>query len=148
MHLVTPNDRRRWRGFAGYPHAVTSEGQRPVAPRNRPGLTACSLCAGETLGERDALPGGQLTRLRRLAEDGAADLTLSECLDECERGDVVVVRPTGAARRRGARPVWFERLAGDELTDELAGWLRGGAAGAAPVPDALRDHVIDRAGEE
>lgn len=126
---------------------MTSDGQQPATARNRPGLTACSLCAGETLGERDPLAGGQLTRLRRLAEDGVANLTLSECLDECERGDVVVVRPTGAARRRGERPVWFERLAGDELTDELAGWLRACAVGKAPVPGALEAHVIDRGGE-
>lgn len=127
---------------------MTSDGLGPAAPRTRPGLTACSLCAGETLGDRDALAGGQLTRLRRLADDGVVRLALSECLDECNLGDVVVVRPSGAARRRGGRPVWFERLAGDELTDELAGWLRAGAVGAAPVPMALEGHVIDRGEKE
>lgn len=115
----------------------------PAPVPTSPGLTACSLCAGETLAGRDPHPGGQLARLRRLEQDGVARLTLSECLDECERGDVVVARPL-RRRHRGARPVWFERLAGDELTDALAEWLRAGGPGAAPVPDALRPFVIDR----
>ncbi len=110
----------------------------------RPGLTACSLCVGEMLGARDAYPGGQLARLRALADSGVADLTLSECLDECERGDVVVARPTPTGRRLGGRPAWFERLAGDTLTAELAGWLDGGGPGVSPPPDALRAHQIQR----
>ncbi|MBX9243601.1 hypothetical protein ICW40_02135 [Actinotalea ferrariae] len=111
-----------------------------------PGLTACSLCAGETLGERDTEAGGQLQRLERLDDSGVARLTTVECLDECERGDVVVARPTGANRRAGARPVWFERLAGDEATDELADWLRSGGPGATELPDGLADNVIKRSG--
>lgn len=109
-----------------------------------PGLTACSLCAGETLGRDDPMPGGQMARLRAVAERGAARLTLVECLDECERGDVVVARPSGACRRAGAGPVWFERLAGDRRTESLEGWLRAGGPGAQPVPPELSEHVIDR----
>ncbi|MBC7292266.1 MAG: hypothetical protein H5T83_13155 [Actinotalea sp.] len=115
--------------------------REPVAV---PGLTACSLCAGETLGEADAADGGQLARLQRLAEDGVARLTLVECLDECERGDVVVARPTGACRRAGAAPVWFEQLAGDDATAHLARWLGAGGPGAEPLPAALEDNVIHR----
>lgn len=109
-----------------------------------PGLTACSLCAGETLGAGDT-DGGQLARLHGLADDGVARLTLVECLDQCERGDVVVARPTARCRRAGARAVWFERLAGDDATAELAAWLRLGGPGAAPVPEPLLGHVIERA---
>ncbi|MBO3103398.1 hypothetical protein [Cellulomonas fengjieae] len=110
-----------------------------------PGLTACSLCAGETLDGTDPLPGGQAERLRRLADTGAARLTWVECLDECERGDVVVARPAGRCRRAGAAPVWFERLAGEDLTSSLGTWLRAGGPGAAPVPSALGGLVVDRA---
>lgn len=127
---------------------MTDEPRTNSGTFDRPGLTACSLCAGETLGDSDPLAGGQLTRLRRLAVDGLAGLRLSECLDACERGDVVVVRPTRAARRRGARPVWFERLAGDEPTEALRAWLHDGAVGAAPVPEPLRALLIDRQGAE
>lgn len=109
-----------------------------------PGLTACALCAGETLGHRDPLPGGQAERLRRLADDGVARLTLVDCLDECERGDVVVARPTAGCRRSGATPVWFERLAGDDATAELESWLRAGGPGRAPLPPALEPHALER----
>jgi len=127
------------------PVPADSDAQPPA--RDVPGLTACALCAGETLGATDPLPGGQLARLRSLADAGAARLTLVECLDECERGDVVVARPTGASRRSGARPVWFERLAGTAATAELTAWLRAGGPGRAPVPDTLRGFVIPRDGD-
>jgi (2Fe-2S) ferredoxin len=97
------------------------------------------------LGDRDPLPGGQLARLRRLEADGVARLTLSECLDECERGDVVVARPTAVARGTAGRPVWFERLAGDEPTATLCRWLGEGGPGAVPLPEALGPYVIGRA---
>ncbi|WP_235977969.1 hypothetical protein [Flavimobilis rhizosphaerae] len=112
--------------------------------KDLPGLTACSLCAGETLGESDTEGGGQLQRLQRLAESGVARLTTVECLDLCECGDAVVARPTRASRGAGARPVWFERLAGDEATAELADWLRSGGPGATELPGGLASNVIQR----
>jgi (2Fe-2S) ferredoxin len=110
-----------------------------------PGLTACSLCAGETLGELDPLHGGQLARLQRLQAHGTVRLTLSECLDECNRGDVVVARPSTAGRANGAKPVWFQRLAGEQATAALVRWLEGGGPGLAPLPDELSPQIIDRA---
>jgi hypothetical protein len=52
----------------------------------------------------------------------------------------------GGSRRRGdgAAPVWFERLAGPEVTAELDGWLRAGGPGAAAVPGALAERVVER----
>ena len=112
-----------------------------------PGLTACSLCAGETLGAADPLAGGRLTRLRAIEASGAARLALSECLDERERGDVVVARPSARGRAASAEPVWFERLAGEELTGELATWLESGGPGVAEVPGTLRSCLMPRSGE-
>ncbi|MGN8246275.1 hypothetical protein ACTHAM_003411 [Cellulomonas soli] len=111
---------------------------------DRPGLTACALCAGETLGVSDDAPGGQRGRLERLDQAGVARLTFVDCLDECERGDVVVARPAAPRRASGVAPVWFARLAGDRTTADLERWLRAGGPGAAPVPGALREHVLVR----
>ncbi len=124
-------------------------GVSPAAPPDLglPGLTACSLCAGETLadgGPLDVPRAEQLERWRRLAADGVARVAFVECLDECERGDVVVARPSGACRSAGATPVWFEQVAGDGPVAEVAGWLRSGGPGAAAVPGPLRRHVIER----
>ncbi|MCL3862370.1 hypothetical protein [Actinotalea sp. K2] len=120
-------------------------GSDEAARRSRPGLTACSLCSGETLGDRDPAAGGQAARLRRLQAEGLARLTFVECLDECERGDVVVARPSASARASGG-PVWFERLAGDDPTGHLASWLAEGGPGVAPVPGPLAAYRIDRDG--
>ncbi|WP_253877730.1 hypothetical protein [Promicromonospora umidemergens] len=127
-----------------YPGVLETSPAR--AATSTPGLTACSLCAGETLGETDTMPGGQLARLCRLDAAGVARLTLSECLDECERGDVVVARPSGAGREAAGRPVWFERLAGDEPTARLCQWLQDGGPGVEDVPEELVPLIIDRAG--
>lgn len=116
----------------------------PPTRSGRPGLSACSLCAGETLGAEDPVEGGQLERLRRLGRDGTARLALVECLDACERGDVVVARPSAAGRAHGGRPVWFERLAGDRATGELGRWLVAGGPGMQPLPPALAPYVIAR----
>jgi hypothetical protein len=112
-----------------------------------PALTACSLCAGETLEPGVDAPGRQAARLRALAERGSGRLTWVECLDECERGDVVVARPAASHRRSGSRPVWFERLAGDRPTQHLENWLIQGGPGAAPLPPALEPLTIDRTRE-
>ncbi|MFD6165811.1 hypothetical protein ACFWFR_11510 [Oerskovia sp. NPDC060287] len=110
--------------------------------RTVPGLTVCRLCVGETLGAGDPLPGGQLARVEAIARTGDAGLTLVDCLDACERGDVVVVRPAPEARGE-AGPVWFERLAGDVASETLHGWVRAGGPGRSPVPDALAELRIE-----
>ncbi|HWS58627.1 MAG TPA: hypothetical protein VN257_08815 [Actinotalea sp.] len=103
-----------------------------------PEVTACLLCAGETLGDSDGADGGQLARLRRLADEGVARLAVVECLDECDRGDVLVVRrPRGEGE---SCDTWFERLAGDAPTAALAAWLRVGAPCAGRLPAALDRH--------
>ncbi|WP_307793658.1 hypothetical protein [Actinotalea soli] len=122
------------------------EPTQDARPGQVPGLTVCSLCTGETLAGTDAAPGGQLGRLRRLERDGVVRLTLVECLDECERGDVVVARRRRAARARSG-PVWFERLAGDEATAELGRWLTRGGPGDAAVPTPLEQYRVERGTE-
>ncbi|WP_315092808.1 hypothetical protein [uncultured Cellulomonas sp.] len=102
---------------------------------------------GETLGDSDERAGGQLARLRELDSLGVARLTLAECLDECNRGDVIVARSARSGRRRSGRPVWLERVAGDELTGALANWLDQGGPGRAPMPASLEPLVIDRSKE-
>ncbi|UER55440.1 hypothetical protein HJG43_13835 [Kineosporiaceae bacterium SCSIO 59966] len=118
--------------------------------RNRsqpPGLTACILCAGDTLGDADDRPGGQLARLWDLERRGCARLSTVECLDVCEE-DVLVVRPSPLGRRSGGRPVWFSRLAGDPVTEALAEWLGAGGPGCADVPAGLRDLVVPAPGQD
>lgn len=112
-----------------------------MSDTSRPGLTACVLCAGDSLGADDPLPGGQLARLQSLAARGCARLRTVECLDVCEQ-DVVVVRPSPRGRRAGGRPVWFSGLAGDGATSALEAWLDAGGPGLAPLPGAIAPLVV------
>jgi hypothetical protein len=106
-----------------------------------PGLTMCTLCAGDTLGAADDHPGGQGARVRELEMAGVARLTEVECLDVCE-SDVLVVRPSATCRRLGARPVWLARVAGEEPTEALAHYLRSGGPGATDLPGSVSRHVV------
>lgn len=103
----------------------------------------CGSCSGETLGESDLLCGGQLARIQAIEATRDATLTVVECLDECERGDVIAVRPVTAVRSVQG-PVWFERLAGEELSGELHAWIRAGGPGIAEVPGPLGPLVLER----
>jgi hypothetical protein len=82
--------------------------------------------------------------LESLAEDGAVGVTFVECLDQCERGDVVVARAAPTVRRGSTevRAVWLERLAGDDLTGELRRWLIAGGPGVVALPPSLARNVI------
>ncbi|KAJ8145017.1 hypothetical protein OY671_001908 [Metschnikowia pulcherrima] len=126
-------------------HGATARGRRPRPARTVPGITACGSCAGETSGATDTRPGGQLERSRRIAETGDARSTVVDCLDACERGDVVVVRPVPAARAAG--PAWFEQSAGDELTAASHSWIRAGGPGSAPLPDQSAPRAISTQAE-
>ena len=86
--------------------------------------------------------------MRRLEATGTARVTLAECLDECNRGDVIVARPIRSNRGRVGRPVWLERVAGDELTGTLADWLADGGPGRSQLPAALTSHVIAKRAPE
>ena len=57
-----------------------------------------------------------------------------DCLDSCERSNVVVVRTSG--RRR-----WFGEMLADADVEVLAEWLRSGAS--AETPTDLLPHVFD-----
>lgn len=123
--------------------ATDRAGRATRRPRRTvPGLTVCRLCAGETLATSDPRPGGQLARIEAIAATGDAGLTLVDCLDACERGDVVVVRPSPAARAEHG-PVWFERLAGDAPSEDLHRWVRAGGPGRSPVPESLEPLRIE-----
>lgn len=106
----------------------------------RPSLVMCSLCTGETLPD-DERPDGQRGRLLEVAGRCGVRLKEVECLDQCDQGDVVVARPARAARRDGARPVWFAGIAGDEATAALEGWIDAGGPGQ-PLPSDLATHRV------
>lgn len=67
-------------------------------------------------------------------------MRVSECLDACERSDVVVV--SAAAGTRGVKPVWLSGILTQELVEDVVGWVRDGGPGGAPLPDSLRGRAF------
>jgi (2Fe-2S) ferredoxin len=72
---------------------------------------------------------------------------VSACLDVCAQANVIVVHPVTAARRAGARPVWFGLVVSDPVTDDIAAWIRAGGPGVAPVPPVLELSIVTPAGQ-
>lgn len=101
-----------------------------------PLVTVCDGCCCGTerkhpgvdhAGLRDRLAGGM----------GEADrFRVSDCIDACERSNVVVVTPSPAGRRAGGRPTWVGGVVVPSAVDGIVAWVRAGGPGVAePPPD-------------
>ena len=81
-----------------------------------------------------------------LAAGDAAEVRLVDCLDECDRSNVAVLRKPH--RKGNDRDTWLGGLLTERATGELAGWLADGADG--PLPPAVAGlrfrHVPPRKG--
>ncbi|WP_067497216.1 hypothetical protein [Actinoplanes sp. TFC3] len=108
-------------------------------------LTVCRDCC---CGDAQKHPGvdhdAQLEAIRGAAGERHR-VRVSECLKVCERSNVVVVHPTPAARRGGARLVHLGDILDDHLVDAVIGWLDDGGPGVAAVPQELSGRVFDPA---
>jgi predicted metal-binding protein len=97
-------------------------------------VTVCrGCCCGSAVKHPQVDHEGMLEMLRTAAEQGGGGvLRVVNCLDECERSNVVAVR---RRRSAGAEVLWFGPLNDEAVTEALAAWLRDGAVGE--VPDEL-----------
>ncbi|MCS0637940.1 (2Fe-2S) ferredoxin domain-containing protein [Streptomyces sp. LP05-1] len=123
----------------------------------RPGASRpCSLvvCRGCCCGDARKHPGtdhaGQLDRLRAAAAASGGRLTVrtSDCLGPCGQANVVVVQPSGEARRRGARAAWVGFTLDDDSLDEILAWVDAGGPGVAEPPAGLALQFIDPPGRD
>lgn len=80
---------------------------------------------------------GQLRTLEHAASPAASPavaLRVVDCLDECDRSNVVLVRRPRAPRKE--RDTWFGGVLTEAATSALADWVREGAP-AGSVPSRL-----------
>lgn len=72
------------------------------------------------------------------AADGQPDVALRivDCLDECDRSNVAVLRRPAAPRAE--RDTWLGGLLTSRATDALADWIRGGTGDLPPALTGLR----------
>jgi hypothetical protein len=119
--------------------------QPRIADDGRVGIVVCrGCCCGSPEKRPEVDHAGRLNRWERFVRDRptAASVRTSPCLGPCEHADVVVVLPSPAARRRGARPVWFG-LVDDHAFGRLLSWVDEGGPGVA-MPDDLALNQISR----
>ena len=110
----------------------------PPAPRPQPAATVLLLCRGCCCGTTAKHPrvdhDAQQEALSAAAEQHPdVELRVVDCLDECDRSNVAVVRRPRAKARE--RDTWIGGLLTDRATRELAEWVADG--GAEPLPPAV-----------
>jgi (2Fe-2S) ferredoxin len=105
-------------------------------------LTVCrDCCCGSATKHPSVDHDAQVARLRTALAPGHRVRT-SQCLDACAQSNVMVVHPAPAARRRGARPVWFGLVLDETVESDLVEWVRAGGPGVAAIPPVLELSVI------
>ncbi|MGW2354039.1 (2Fe-2S) ferredoxin domain-containing protein [Actinacidiphila glaucinigra] len=109
----------------------------PTAGTARPTVTVCRGCC---CGTTEAVPhldhAAQLADLRASLA-GLATIRLADCLDACERANVIVVQPSAEGRRAGGRPVWLGEVNDPDATGDIAAWIEKGGPGLADSPGTL-----------
>lgn len=103
-------------------------------------VVTVTVCRGCCCGSARKHPGvdhvAQLERVRDTLGPGAR-LRVTDCLDACERSNVMVVTPSPAGRRAGARPVWLGDVLDDDAADDVATWANDGGPGVSEPPNVL-----------
>ncbi|MFI6893624.1 (2Fe-2S) ferredoxin domain-containing protein [Streptomyces sp. NPDC050256] len=103
----------------------------------RPTVTVCRGCCCGTLAKVPRLDhDAQLADLRTSLA-GVASVRRTDCLDACERANVVVIQPSAAGRRAGGRPVWLGQVNDPGAAADIATWVRDGGPGVAEAPEIL-----------
>lgn len=103
----------------------------------RPAPTTVLLCRGCCCGTFAKHPDAdhleQELALERVASECAdVELRVVDCLDECDRSNVVVIRRQGQPAKQ--RDTWFGGVVTAKATRALIGWVHDGAPEPAPAP--------------
>ncbi|MEU5216589.1 (2Fe-2S) ferredoxin domain-containing protein [Streptomyces sp. NPDC020807] len=97
------------------------------------------MCRGCCCGS-SKVPGldhaAQLRELRQ-ALAGTATVRVTDCLDACERANVIVVQPSAEGRRSGGRPVWLGLVNEPDAAADITDWVRAGGPGLTEPPGIL-----------
>ncbi|MGE0879307.1 MAG: (2Fe-2S) ferredoxin domain-containing protein [Acidimicrobiia bacterium] len=95
-------------------------------------MLICRGCCCGTSGKHpDVDHAGHLEAIAAVARTRVVD-----CVDECKRSNVVIVRPGDGTT------LWFGGMLDTATNDELCDWLAAGAQ--QPLPDRLAPRVFTR----
>ncbi|MBH1934211.1 (2Fe-2S) ferredoxin domain-containing protein [Streptomyces sp. AV19] len=110
--------------------------------KNAPAAAPCTVtvCRGCCCGT-PKIPGvdhaAQLAQLRGDLAGADGRIRVSDCVDACEHGNVIVVQPSAEGRAAGGRPVWLGLVNDPDATADIATWIRDGGPGLAEPPGVL-----------
>ncbi|MFC8365280.1 (2Fe-2S) ferredoxin domain-containing protein [Streptomyces griseorubiginosus] len=113
------------------------------------GSASCTLvvCRGCCCGDARKNPGTdhawQLELLRAGAAEHGFQVRTTDCLGPCDQSNVIVVRPSAAGRRAGAKAAWIGFVTDDEATEEVVRWAAAGGPGVAAPPLTLELQFIE-----
>ncbi|MDJ0344924.1 (2Fe-2S) ferredoxin domain-containing protein [Streptomyces sp. H10-C2] len=109
----------------------------PAAGAARPTVTVCRGCCCGTAVKVPRLDHeAQLADLRTMLA-GVAMVRRTDCLDACERANVIAIQPSTEGRAAGGRPVWLGQVNDPGAAADIAAWVKNGGPGLAEAPDIL-----------
>lgn len=109
-----------------------------TTPRPRRTVMMChDCCCGTPTKHPGFDSAAQRDALRACADDEIRVRTV-ECLDECRRSNVVVVREHACGAARGKRDTWLGDVLSVEATEALTTWISQGG----PLPAQLQPFVF------
>ncbi|WP_406069048.1 (2Fe-2S) ferredoxin domain-containing protein [Streptomyces sp. NBC_01020] len=109
----------------------------PASGATRTTVTVCRGCCCGTSAKVARLDHeAQLTDLRTMLT-GVAMVRRTDCLDACERANVVVIQPSAEGREAGGRPVWLGQVNDRSAAADITAWIKNGGPGLADPPDIL-----------
>jgi (2Fe-2S) ferredoxin len=118
---------------------VSRHGKK-AAPAQRPARPTVTVCRGCCCGTPAKVPRldheTQLTDLRASLA-GVAMVRRTDCLDACERANVIVIQPSTEGRKAGGRPVWLGQVNDPHAATDITTWVKNGGPGLAEPPDIL-----------
>ncbi|MGW4373885.1 MULTISPECIES: (2Fe-2S) ferredoxin domain-containing protein [unclassified Streptomyces] len=110
---------------------------KPEAGPARPTVTVCRGCCCGTPAKVPRLDHeAQLAELRSALAEVAA-VRRTDCLDACERANVIVIQPSAEGRVAGGRPVWLGQVNDPGAAADITAWVRDGGPGLAAPPGIL-----------
>ncbi|MFE4490968.1 (2Fe-2S) ferredoxin domain-containing protein [Streptomyces niveus] len=107
------------------------------AQQSRPMVTVCrGCCCGTTAKVPHLDHEAQLTDLRT-SLSAVAMVRRTDCLDACQRANVIVIQPSAEGRRAGGRPIWLGQVNDPAAAADITAWVKSGGPGLVDPPDIL-----------
>ncbi|MEU8967593.1 (2Fe-2S) ferredoxin domain-containing protein [Streptomyces sp. NPDC048491] len=101
----------------------------------RPAVTVCRGCCCGTAAKVPRLDHEARLADLRTSLAGAAMVRRVDCLDACERANVIVIQPSAEGRQAGGRPIWLGQVNDPGAAADISTWATNGGPVLTDPPD-------------